>query len=561
MRKIFLGVAAISLLFGALSCQKEVVEKVTDGKNNIQFHGVLGKSTVTKATEFRYWEAGTPGQKIDIHSYALTETTEWHLFQPEYGAAFGKPGYTAVNAQWDHNDWWYGADIEQPGYVLRYYSVYPTTNVVNAVATSDSYKFDYTVRATSATQEDLIGATRSTILNIVSLNFNHLLSQVNFAVQGMEDVEIKISNIKVNGVKNSGTYTFSTWGTPTVDGNVSNIYDYSPIGTAETLLAAGTENTVIHLGNKGGNDPLDNANNNALMLMPQTFSAEADGTFSFNFSLTVSTKGIKPDGSGVFDDPRAVDVPVVVNFSDFETTTWKPGKRYLYVIDFTPYLAGGKIRFNVEVADWEDDEDITTAETIQVANPTKVSLEAAIDRHSLANKATTALTIFPISIPEAIATPIVINKLYGFDTGDVIRIECLTAAEALKITLDPVATAGWARTVEDGRVVVLTCTTPTLKGASIHAATGDVAGIEAAIAALTVTPATVVTEYFIEVGEVAAAAQIANIANSATYASGDRIRIVCANVASATNVTLAPAITGWTRDVLSSGIDVIFVKQ
>lgn len=49
-------------------------------------------------------------------------------------------------------------------------------------ASTTSYSFDYTVEDAADDQEDLLGATATTILNTVTLKFNHLLSQVNFAV-------------------------------------------------------------------------------------------------------------------------------------------------------------------------------------------------------------------------------------------------------------------------------------------------------------------------------------------------------------------------------------------
>ena len=445
--------------------------------------------------------------------------------------------------------WSYSPVFYQPGTPLRYYSMYPESGAISTMMPAvDDFSFDYTVINDPADQEDLIGASvNATLAEQIDLQFNHLLSQVNFAVQGIPAASIVIGDIEVESVKNSGTYSFNDgWGT--LDGAAD--YTYAPDGDVLDRLAAGQGSGIEYL----------ITDENALMLMPQVFAAEADGTFSFTFSLAVDL-----DGDGDFaddgDSPEgariwAEDVDVVVNFSDFDTKTWLPGKRYVYLIDFSSYIAGGPITFTVVVNDWEDAEiNEDYAQTIHVAYANTQSVEAAIALHSDANAANDDLATFPINIPTAIAA-FDITKIYGYDEDDVIRIECMDATEAAKVTLDA-SVKGWTRTVS-GRVVILTCTTPTIKGASEAAGTADADGIELAIAALGAAPtADVYTEYTVTVsGSIAAAADLVYI--TGTYAEGDCIRILCADAGSAGFVTVSAA--DWTA-VVVNGTEVLLTYE
>ncbi|MDL2247923.1 fimbrillin family protein, partial [Bacteroides sp. OttesenSCG-928-J23] len=261
MRKQLLGLAAISLLLGVTSCTEETVETVNDGKNNIEFKTVLGKQTMSRATETTELTLRSGG--LNVYSYFPGETTAFQTFNLTYSG-----GWIADPA-----------DVNQPGRALRYYSVHPNAAGTATNATTSSYAFEYTIPAAAGDQKDLIAATNTTAASVVDLQYQHILSQVNFAVMAMENVKIKISSITVNKIMDKSTYTFGTgWGTLSQNSG-DPAYTYPLNATSLATLANGTSTA---------REPLMDTNG-ALMLMPQTFDAEADGTFSIVFSLTTTS--------------------------------------------------------------------------------------------------------------------------------------------------------------------------------------------------------------------------------------------------------------------------------
>ena len=322
MKKTIWGFATLSLLLLlASSCTNELIESKKDRDHQISFNAAVGKQT--KATEFNFW--GT-GEGFTAYAYYDGTPTLFETFVLVY----------------DGTDWSYngGTPVYHPsGATLNYYAIYPADHISSWNVTPVGVaSFNYTVQA-ATTQEDLIAATFGpTTSPDVTLPFQHLLAQVNFAIQGIEDFEISVSGIWVSDVFDHSTYTFgSGWGS--LSGNAS--YPYDPAVTATT---DGLSNDILYLGNTGdAASTKNNGNGNALMLMPQSFSTTGS-TFSFNYSITDMTTSIM-SGSATAD------------FSDMTTTTWEPGKRYLYLLDFSDLLEKNVIKFTVTVTDWIDYDD------------------------------------------------------------------------------------------------------------------------------------------------------------------------------------------------------------
>ena len=334
-KPIFRGLAALPLLlFLVTSCTNDIIESKNDKENKIVFNAAVGKQTLTRATEFSYWANGGTFP-VRVHQTNAPSTTPIHNWTLTYNSA--------------GPSWSYGPLVNQPGYSLTYYAYYPTSNVSAVSTTGLAGTFAYAVQATAATQEDLIAATASTISENVTLQFNHILSQINFAIQGIEHVKIEVTNIKVNGVKGAGTYTYDltnatlgSWGTYT--GGAVN-YAYAP-HAAGLMPTSGTDNKILYLGNTGKigvANGENNTRNNALMLLPQTFVAATGGNFTFDFVI-----------KDLSDVTLFSDTDVVVYFGDLTPSTWTLGKRYLYLIDFSDYVLGGPIVFTVNVNNWED---------------------------------------------------------------------------------------------------------------------------------------------------------------------------------------------------------------
>lgn len=516
MRKQFLGLAALSLLLVATSCINETTES-PNGDKELKFRTALGKQTVTRATEFTN-SSWTDGTHLVVYSYLTGSATAYNEFDLVYAA-----GTTS---------WSYTPPVMSTGVPLRYYSWYPATNatfVAAADVTATTLSFDYEVQAVNS-QEDLIAAAVTTDQPDVTLGFKHILSQVNFGIVntfGMA-IEIDDESIMLTGVKDKGTYTFNGASSGWSDLDGATEYIYAPVSGKNKTT--GTESTPItYMGNEGGSGY--NANTNALMLMPQTFEAAADGTLSFKFFL------ITKDENG--DDVRIPESDfetATVNLCDFDTTTWAPGKRYLYLFDFNSYLVTGEITFRVTVADWEDDDDNTVAETLQVADVSLQSIEAAIAKHSAANEAgktaspAATLKTFPIAVPGDIED-MTLTLIQGFDTDDKIVIAFKDNANATKFDVD--LDAGNWTAATDGRFVTLTCVAPInfVQAASATIAEADAGttatGITGSILAYGIADSTNATLELYQIVVKGKFTDDIKIEAVTTFTIGDRIRIVC----------------------------------
>jgi hypothetical protein len=542
MKKLILAAATCSLLLGIASCAKETVESAKDGKGAMSFEAAMKKQKQTRVKETTIASLqADAGAQLDVLAYRAGENTQW-------GSTF------VLKYDSGANEWGYGTPVYQPGFMLRYYSVYPTTSLTTPTAGTDDYTFGYTVNDVVASQQDLIGAyVPATIDSDIKLQYNHLLSQVNFAAQAIQDVKIVISNLALVKIGNTATYSFkgtgagAAWGTVTGEGN----YTYSLDPTALGTLAGGQSSAVVALGDGG-----DKAN--ALMLMPQTFTAATDGSDYFTFDYVVTIDSNNDDD---FED-APVDVvksgAAKVLFGDFQPNTWVAGKRYLYVIDFTPLLTGGPIKFTVDVTAWNDATTTNNvAETIEVADVNEHSLGAAINLLSEAKANDANLTVFPITIPGTIATGFTVPTIYGFAAGDVIRIQTTSTDQ---ITFSQ---TGWSSAVTAGVEVALTCTKPTVKGTSgtvnltdVDNDTKLVTAIETAITALGADVNTdAYKEYTVNVGKDFEAAG-STISPAGNYATGDVLRLIFPNT-DANNLVTA---TGWTGGV-ADGAAVVLTKE
>ncbi len=419
-----LGLAALSLLFVATSCNKESVESSTDGNNDLVFKAVVGNQT--RASEF-LGTSWNNGNTLIVKGYTKGSTS----VNPFFDKTLTFAGTAGVGT------WSYTDAVKQPGYTINYHSWYPATPAAfSAASNGTAATMDYTVQIVGS-QQDLIAATASTDLAAVTLTFKHILSQVNFAIQGVKDVQVVISNLTINDVKEKGTYTFSTTGGSwALTADVQEyIYDMTTYGSSTT----GADATIKYLGNGNG---VTNRNN-ALMLMPQTFAAGNAANFSFDFVLK--------DMSGV----TLKSGNTSAKFCDFsDATAWAMGKRYVYIIDFTNYLGGGNITFDVVVDPWANATPIA-AQALQVTVASKASLEGAIASHNTAKGATTALTVFPISMavePGADITVDTFPSTVNFEPGDEIRIQLPSTTNVAKIKLD---VTGWTRS-ESGSTVTFT---------------------------------------------------------------------------------------------------------
>ncbi len=329
MKKIICGFATFALLaMLATSCANEKVESAGDSKSVIAFKAATGKQTLSRAQELTL--TALQAKTIDVEAYEKDNAlaTLYRAFELTYNIGTDKWSYTTPEFH--------------PTYDLVYYSAVPTQTLT---ADGTGASFDYEVNAV-ASQEDLIAATTTTSKGTAAsatanLVYKHLLSQVNFAVKGLADVKIIITDIELNDVQNSGTYTFGTPGAWALDGATDD-YVYEPAGNNYT---AGTTD-IVYFGNDG--DVLGhNTNDNALMLMPQTFAGVTPGSGSFTFHYQM----LNTAGANIGEEIGKGDVEVFFGDPALSLNGWEAGKRYLYTLNFQ---APDYITFTVDMDPWVD---------------------------------------------------------------------------------------------------------------------------------------------------------------------------------------------------------------
>ena len=393
MRKYILGFAALSLLYIASSCNKETIE-TADGQNQIKFQTFLGKQT--KASEMNLLglqiAANDNANGIAVRAYrddaAITEWKSWSLWY----------NTTPTPAEWT-----YGTPVLQPNFDLVYYAWYPTTTVatLNGTSSGTSASFNYTVPAVGY-QEDLLAARVGPTLNAdIDLQFAHLLSQVNFSLLTVEDVKIKINSITLSNVNSVATYSFQTgWGTPTT--SAPYVYDLSGATFPTNAVIFPATPATVSLG----------TGTNGLMLMPQTFGTTSTAIFTINFTLQDVDNNYLAGTAGAGET-------AIAYLKDFTVSTWAPGTRYNYLIDFTNYLADRYIKFDVKVTDWVN--STPAVQYVEVAQANKTSIEGAVT--SLSAWDTGVNEVFQITAKGTLTANLALTiDPADFNTGDKIVI-------------------------------------------------------------------------------------------------------------------------------------------
>jgi len=414
MKKYILGFAALSLLLVATSCNKETIE-TADSHNSITFQTILGKQTKASeiTTALLQTAANNSANGIAVRAYQdNTSTTAWKSWSLYYDNS-------ATPA-----DWTYGTPVLQPNFNLVYYAWHPTAALsLNAASTGQTAAFNSYSVPVVGSQVDLIAASVPATLNAaINLQFNHLLSQVNFSLLEVKDVKITINSITLSDIGETATYTFgSGWSAAT--GTASYVYDLS--GTTFPTDADATINTIDFA-----------TTTNRLMLMPQTLGANAK--FTINFTLR--------DTELPTNNVLVANETAEAFLKDFTINTWAPGTRYNYLIDFTNYLADRYIKFSVGVNPWLDSSPIV--QYVEVAKANKASLDGAIASLSAWN--TASVDIFQITVKEALTANVILDAITGYSAGDKIVIYIGGLA-----TYDIVAPSGWTA-VESSAYVTLT---------------------------------------------------------------------------------------------------------
>lgn len=405
MKKNLLGFAAFALIL--TSCQEnEIIEHIDDGNNQLEFGVYQGKVTKTaELTNEALKAAAKEATPIDLYAYKGKQSGAKTLY-------FNEDLYYSEST-WRTELIRFLADTDP----LQFYAYYPKNAVTiyaaaNVLSPDGFPTLEHTI-ATPDKQVDLVAAkVNDNVGNKVMIPLRHILSQVNFGVKGYEGARIYIRNINIEKVIKKATFNFGTWEWGGHDAIPANLTDYDyrfaegATAASSRFTTPGTkddsDNTYIFGdGGKGGPGkvtttkyvfgpdptatpadtisgdkyvtlPLAEKLSNSLMLMPQDLKDgidEAVATFEYKISdmdtpnpaWVVGGAGDAAGAwiSGTFDLNFTTDDPK----NKYEGK-WDPNFRYVYIIDFTDYLNGKKLTFDVDVdlQPWEnyngeDDDD------------------------------------------------------------------------------------------------------------------------------------------------------------------------------------------------------------
>jgi len=185
----------------------------------------------------------------------------------------------------------------------EFYAIYPSNPGYGFDLNNNFTVYDFLVKDAIADQTDIMIAEKNnaTPFNVVTMNFNHILSQVNFTArhamtQAADGVSgVKVNSLSLTGIMNYGTFTQDGFDATT--GNVKGTwaslngeYTFPGIGTGVELNGNVKTNLVTDL--LLVPQPL-----NALLTVNYTISY-SDGTKS-TFEKTIPMETIESNGSPI----------------------------------------------------------------------------------------------------------------------------------------------------------------------------------------------------------------------------------------------------------------------
>lgn len=323
MKKILLAAVAALAFVGC--AQNEEIEKLGD-KAEVNFKTVVSKSTrvapmvTDNFATFKVNAYNTVGVDMGTGT-SLTTSFMSDVTATKTGENWGidkGPFY------WPMTD------------KIQFFAYSPATNVTSYSATTGYPTFNYKIQEVNA-QEDLLVAKLENATKTnngekgVDLAFAHILTQVNFSASLEADVTYNVTKIEIVGVDNAGTFTYgagATTGAWAVTAGGKATYEY-----AGNYKATVTNNTVDF-----------STNSNALMLMPQTLSADA--------KIAVTYTATK-NGSTTFSGTKEVSL---------SGQTWGMGKNLRYTLKLASDATA--VTFKPTVNVWGGEEAGTTTDPV-----------------------------------------------------------------------------------------------------------------------------------------------------------------------------------------------------
>ena len=181
--------------------------------------------------------------------------------------------YSTANNIWQtpSTHYWPGA-----GSTVNFYAYYPTSISGSITHTAGSAPvLSYTVPDNATDQIDILASSKTGVAgnsyNQTPVDFKHILAAVQFRVGSSGMINGTITKISLNGIQNTGSYSFTSGWTPQTSSTTTYTKNVSAAGDAGTEIVS-------------GNDPF--------LVMPQALSnASFTVTYSGGATLTKSLGG------------------------------------------------------------------------------------------------------------------------------------------------------------------------------------------------------------------------------------------------------------------------------
>lgn len=418
MKRLLMGFATCALIMASCS-QQEIMENVSDGQGSLSFAAGVGKQSATRAAELNndaLKAAATSENGIVLYAYQKVGTTwgKWYNDAVVYDTKWGLKESVRFR---NENE-------------TKYITYFPKSNKLtdenfeNADFTTDKFpKFTYEVGANSKDQEDLIAGITEVApkKTDITLGMRHILSQVNFGTVAYHGANILIQNIKIVTVKNKATFTYrdkdtypiGAW-TPEATTTGYDYYNYKNVedvnadpnvkNNQHQLVKADATSGHKYIFGDGGNAgpgtkedtwyptsvgdgtwrkiiPDTNKKtglNNSLMLLPQNLE-DVKVTFEYRISDVSDVYVVGSDNTwekGEF----SLDFDKTIGEGKFYKGVWEQNYRYVYLIDFTDFLDGIALTFDVDVDmyPWENhDGDDGIIDIMAAGQPSAANMNSA----------------------------------------------------------------------------------------------------------------------------------------------------------------------------------------
>lgn len=323
MKKIlFAAVAALAIT----GCSQNEEFDAASQKAEINFTPVVNKSTRAAITDLAALK--TSGFKVFAYNTGADGTGALNK------TIMGGVDVTSVDGAWKYSGgpYYWPTDSKVSFFAYAPAASTAAAYAVTTPASDTTPTITYTVPAVE-NQEDFVVAkavSDKDVENGVVLPFTHALCQVNFSVVGEDNLTYTISSLEITGVANKGTYNFGdSWD---VDTETTSSYSY-PLGTPNPSVTDGVTKIL-------------DQEDGALMLLPQTFTAESTASIKVSYVVTDA------NGNTVY---TATDKTVDLK----STKAWTIAKKMRYTLTLTN---GAKsISFgDPTVGGWDTEEDSET---------------------------------------------------------------------------------------------------------------------------------------------------------------------------------------------------------